>query len=236
MRIARRAASSVASIGCVLSLLLGASGLVAPTVGALGWSPAALAALGSVSRALPLQQPVLPTASGGQRLQLIEVSAADSKAGVRPFLATIRDACGVRWEVRSEVAPYATAMINDAARASVRICVVSAFRSFAQQAEIRERSGCSAFAEPVRSACVYDWTSDQVVAAGMGRSARPGYSRHQQGFAIDVSGLLPGTALGNWVAANAHRYGLFRLGDRGFLGPDGTWSPDDSGHLSIDAG
>ena len=217
--------------------LVGAVGASAEPVGAAGFRPEAITAVRDAVAALPMtSQRITVTASGGLKFELIELAPAEARAGARPQLATVVDACGARWSARLEVAPFVTAMINDARRASVSLCIRSAYRTFDEQVAIRLASGCANYPEPTRSACVYDWTGSEVVAAGMGRSARPGYSRHQQGLAFDIVGLVPNSAIGNWITANAHRYGFYRFGDFKQVGPNGLWGLDDPGHLSVDGG
>lgn len=222
---------------CLAALVTVTSQVGAVAAGAIEWRPETLSAIGRTAAALPtVEQRITVTPSGGLRIQLLELSPAQSRAGLRPLLAPVVDGCGVRWLVRLEVASLVTAMLNDAGRAAVRMCFRSAYRSFDEQVAIRLDLGCANYPEPTRTACVYDWTGNQVAAAGMGRSARPGFSRHQQGLAFDVQGLTPGTALGNWVTANSHRYGFYRFGDFAMLGPTGAWGLDDPGHVSIDGG
>ena len=232
-RARRRWRVGLGVVGVLVVLLSQAGG--APAA-AIDWRPAALSALGDAARAMPVTpQRITQTPTGGLKIQLVELSPPESKAGVRPALATIVDACGAPWSVRLEIATFVTAMINDARRASVSICLRSAYRSYGEQVAIRLDLGCAAYPEPTRSACVYDWTASEVVAAGMGRSARPGYSRHQQGIALDVANLRAGNALGDWVTANAHHYGFYRFADFQMLGPTGPWG-DDQEHISLDAG
>lgn len=93
-------------------------------------------------------------------------------------------------------------MLAAARRADSSIRVISAFRSYAYQADLHER---------------------QIVKYGSREeadrwSARPGFSEHQTGLAVDVADADAGpgcqlgacfdaTPAGRWVARHAHEYG-----------------------------
>lgn len=86
------------------------------------------------------------------------------------------------------------AMAAEASAAGISLRIVSGYRSFAHQADNYTR----------RVASVGQDAADR----GM---ARPGHSEHQTGLAIDVNDLSTSfgqTPAGQWVAANAHRFGF----------------------------
>jgi LAS superfamily LD-carboxypeptidase LdcB len=103
--------------------------------------------------------------------------------------------------VRSIVAADLAAMARDAAGAGAPIVVVSAYRSYAQQA------------------ATFDyWVSVGGYEHALLTSARAGHSEHQLGTTIDVTSLggaapwtyadWASTPAGAWMAANAWRYGF----------------------------
>jgi LAS superfamily LD-carboxypeptidase LdcB len=94
--------------------------------------------------------------------------------------------------------PYLTHMLNDAADAGVPMEVLSAYRSYGQQIDLKI-------------------TYKVLYGAGANRfSADQGYSEHQLGTAIDLTTKdLGGTSLafaqskaGQWLDQNAYRYGF----------------------------
>lgn len=110
----------------------------------------------------------------------------------------LADAGGV--PLRAEAAAAYSRLVADAAAAGVPISAVSAFRSRDEQARLYEYYTVRYGAE----------VADSI-------SARPGYSEHETGLAIDIGnpdgtcaleGCFAGTAAGTWAAANAHRYGF----------------------------
>jgi len=103
--------------------------------------------------------------------------------------------------MRDEVAGAAEAMFAAAQNeAGLTLQLTSAYRSVESQARIYNRTVNN----------IGQASADQV-------SARPGHSEHQTGLAIDI-GSLPvscafeacfgDTAHGQWLAANAHRFGF----------------------------
>jgi len=94
--------------------------------------------------------------------------------------------------------PFLKALLDDAAKAGVTLQVVSAFRSFDEQVELKDQfvqrygSGANAF------------------------SADQGFSEHQLGTAVDLTdpatggtfGSLASTSAYAWLLENAHRYGF----------------------------
>jgi zinc D-Ala-D-Ala carboxypeptidase len=91
-------------------------------------------------------------------------------------------------------------LFNDAEQAGYKLSVLSAYRSYYAQQEVYQ-SFVDGYSEDY---------AEQV-------SAKPGYSEHQTGLAVDVgeeSGLCEldacfgDTAAGKWVESNAHLYGF----------------------------
>ncbi|WP_237740778.1 M15 family metallopeptidase [Crystallibacter crystallopoietes] len=120
--------------------------------------------------------------------------------------------------MRSDVRSKLSGLFTGAANAGHSIIVVSAYRSYAQQRDLYNyyvRVYGKAYADRI--------------------SARPGYSEHQTGLAVDV-GLASGscglsacfgdTAAGKWVAANAYKYGFIIRYPKGHEGTTGyTYEP-----------
>lgn len=101
-------------------------------------------------------------------------------------------------QLRGEAANALRLMIADASSASLTIKPLSGYRSYNTQVSV--------YGNEVK-------TNGQAVADS--QSARPGYSEHQTGLAIDVGGggcgiedCFGNTAEGKWVAANAYKYGF----------------------------
>jgi hypothetical protein len=110
-------------------------------------------------------------------------TATGYKSG-SPFTITIVDADGKPIELNTAGA-YAR-MQTAAARAGISLRVVSGFRTYAQQQAL------------------YD-----DYRAGRGNlAARPGYSNHQSGHALDLNSSAPGVY--SWLAAHAGEYGFAR--------------------------
>jgi D-alanyl-D-alanine carboxypeptidase len=95
--------------------------------------------------------------------------------------------------LRAEAAASLEEMAAAAEKAGLRLTVSSAYRSYFHQANI--------YADYVsRFGLVY---TDRI-------SARPGYSQHQLGFAVDfgnITNAFAKTAEGIWLAANASKFG-----------------------------
>ena len=107
--------------------------------------------------------------------------------------------------------PYARKLRKDAAYAAIelakamnaagkgKLVIQSAFRSYSEQKTIHDRQ-----------------VDRYGLKAGEALAARPGYSEHQTGLAMDVSARSQGcqirvcfgqTKAGSWLAANAYKYG-----------------------------
>lgn len=100
--------------------------------------------------------------------------------------------------MRSEAAAALKAMINAAKAGGLTLTAVSAYRSYDYQKTV--------YGNEVSS-------YGQAVADS--ESARPGYSEHQTGLAVDIGGggcniddCFGDTAEGKWADANAYKYGF----------------------------
>ena len=104
-------------------------------------------------------------------------------------------------EVAAVVAPHLTAMLEAAVADGLSLVVTSGYRSLEYQRSVHART-----------------VREKGLAAAEGLSARPGYSEHQTGLAVDLaSGTDPGcaaldcfgrTAEARWLAANAGTFGF----------------------------
>jgi zinc D-Ala-D-Ala carboxypeptidase len=101
-------------------------------------------------------------------------------------------------QLRSEAASALTDMFEAAAAEGLYLESLSGYRSYNTQVSVYNREVA---------------TFGQIVADT--QSAKPGFSEHQTGLAIDVGGggcgiedCFAETAEGKWVAANAHKYGF----------------------------
>ena len=88
--------------------------------------------------------------------------------------------------LQTDAAKSLKKMYAAAARAGIRLGSTSGFRTMAEQRVLWDRYG----RDPVRV-------------------ARPGYSNHQNGIAMDISGIgARGTAADRWLLANSGRFGF----------------------------
>ena len=126
--------------------------------------------------------------------------AAGAGANLGPEGANIVPVAGITGGLDRGLAPIATRMIADAARAGITIGG-GGYRGSAAQADLRRKNGCPDLTSP-SSTC-------RVPTAPLvnGKSK----SEHTKGLAIDVSNCDRGSAKFNWLKANAARYGLKNL-------------------------
>jgi hypothetical protein len=109
--------------------------------------------------------------------------------------------------VNAQVASNLDRMINAAAAAGVRL-TGGGFRTMASQIALRNAHGCSSPSAP-SSSCSPP-------------TARPGYSNHQMGLAIDFGNCgSHSTGCWKWLNANAKSYGFLN-----FKQEPWHWSPD----------
>lgn len=120
----------------------------------------------------------------------------------RPELAIVEG-----YQVHPEAAAALTALLRAARRTGLSLRIMSAFRSYDYQHTLYQRA-----------------VSDLGVEAAERVSARPGYSEHQTGLAIDfgaatgscnVRPCFARTPEGRWLAENAHRFGFVLRYPRG---------------------
>ncbi|AMB41820.1 MULTISPECIES: D-alanyl-D-alanine carboxypeptidase family protein [Paenarthrobacter] len=116
--------------------------------------------------------------------------------------------------LRAEAAAWLNGLFQGAADAGTGgLSIVSGYRSYAQQQQVY---------------AYYVSIYGQAYADTI--SARPGYSEHQTGLAVDVgnqngscglSTCFGDTVAGRWVAANAHKYGFIVRYPNGYTGTTG---------------
>jgi len=138
-----------------------------------------------------------PVRDPGHSRVLVNKDHPLSPAKYTPSLVSWK---GTGYRMRSDVRSKLSGLFTGAANAGHSIAVVSAYRSYTQQRDLYN---------------YYVQTYGKAYADRI--SARPGYSEHQTGLAVDV-GLASGscglaacfgdTAAGKWVAASAYKYGF----------------------------
>ena len=187
-------ASSSAAPSPTASASASASGVPSPTGAA---SSAALSSTASAS------------ASGSATLALAQPSVESQPDSLRCLVNKMRPFAQLDWEpsdlvefyghqLRAEAAKAADTMIDAAATDGVTLLVSSAYRSYAVQQQTYQY-----------------WVSVNGQQVADQLSARPGYSEHQTGLAIDFASpegcrleeCYRDTLAGQWLAKNAPRYG-----------------------------
>jgi len=105
---------------------------------------------------------------------------------------------GNNQQMRSEAATALADLITGAKNEGLIIQADSGYRSYAYQISVYDKE-----------------VQNNGQAVADSESARPGFSEHQTGFAVDVGGggcnidnCFADTAEGKWVAANAYKYGF----------------------------
>ncbi|MBT1001037.1 M15 family metallopeptidase [Paenarthrobacter sp. DKR-5] len=163
-----------------------ASGTLAPAVD----SPAR-----QLKRQFPLTDPSSPWVLVNKHHRLSPVTYQPSDLMVPALAGATADTL-----LRKVTAAAAASMFADAARAGVAMTLLSGFRSYATQASTYN-----------------SWLRIHGSVAGADTaSARPGFSEHQTGLALDIGDggaceLQPCFAASPaavWAAANGHRYGF----------------------------
>ncbi len=103
-------------------------------------------------------------------------------------------------QMRKEASMAIENLARAAAQVGYSVKIISAYRSYSSQASVYN-----------------SFVNRDGQAAAETYSARPGYSEHQTGWAVDVGNssgncdlevCFGDTALGQWVAAHAHEYGF----------------------------
>lgn len=127
--------------------------------------------------------------------------------------ANLVNARGSGYYLRSDAAGALNTLFTAASRAGHGLAIVSGYRSYDTQASLYN---------------YYVQTYGQAYADTI--SARPGYSEHQTGLAVDIgnasgscglSTCFGDTPAGRWVAANAYRYGFIVRYPNGWSGTTG---------------
>lgn len=120
--------------------------------------------------------------------------------GYTPTVAGVSCAGHGTITVQVQVRDDLTALCNAAAAAGVPLSASSAYRSYSYQVTVYNR-----------------WVAQSGQAQADTFSARPGYSEHQTGFAIDFSvpggatlNNFTGTAQQQWLAAHGAEYGFIQ--------------------------
>ena len=149
------------------------------------------------------------SASGSATIALAQPSVESQPDSLRCLVNKMRPFAQQDWEpsdlvefyghqLRAEAAKAADAMIDAAATDGVTLLVSSAYRSYAVQQQTYQY-----------------WVSVNGQQVADQLSARPGYSEHQTGLAIDFASpegcrleeCYRDTLAGQWLAKNAPRYG-----------------------------
>lgn len=103
-------------------------------------------------------------------------------------------------QVSKRAVPDLTAMISDAAKDGANLTIISSYRSYQYQVSLYN-----------------SYVSKDGQSKADEYSARPGFSEHQTGLAIDfgdkagscaVDACYANTTEGKWLAANAYKYGF----------------------------
>jgi hypothetical protein len=133
---------------------------------------------------------------------------ADGYAGGKLYKIRICKVQGI--VVNAAVSKQVDAMINAAAAAGVKLSG-GGFRSMASQISLRQAHGCG-------GGRLYTASSSSCSPP----TARPGYSNHQMGLAVDFNNCSShGTACFIWLNANAAQFGF-----KNFAKEPWHWSPD----------
>ena len=123
---------------------------------------------------------------------------------------------GKGWQVRGD------AYVNGKRTAIVlrevapgRYLASDAAEAFARMAEAAKAEGVdfvvnSAFRTMAEQEKLYRERSDPAVKARLGPAARPGYSKHQSGVALDIESAAGSNAAFRWLSQNASRFGWKR--------------------------
>lgn len=229
----RRTALSVAlgSVGSILLVACGTQGPDGSSASSTGSSPASspsvspLASSSSVAgsatptaSATPSDSPsVTPPSGSPSESQTASASPATARPSVesspeslRCLVNKMRPFAQIDWEpndlvvfegqqLRAEAARAARTMMDAAKAEGVTLTVSSAYRSYAVQQQTYQH-----------------WVSVNGQRLADQLSARPGYSEHQTGLAIDFSSpegcrleeCYEDTRAGRWLAKNAPNYGF----------------------------
>ncbi|OFI36860.1 D-alanyl-D-alanine carboxypeptidase [Arthrobacter sp. SW1] len=190
-----------------------APALPAPAAAASAVVPAALPALqaGAAPATVNPLRSLAPVFTASSTSVLVNKSHPLNPLRYVP--ANLVNARGSGHYLRSDAAGALNTLFNAAAGAGHGLAVVSGYRSYDTQASLYN---------------YYVQTYGQAYADTI--SARPGYSEHQTGLAVDIgnasgscglSTCFGDTPAGRWVAANAYRYGFIVRYPNGWSGTTG---------------
>ncbi len=100
--------------------------------------------------------------------------------------------------MRTEAAKALASLIKDASKQNLKLTPLSGYRAYQTQVSVYNNE-VSKYGQKVADS----------------ESAKPGYSEHQTGWALDIGGggcgiedCFGNTAEGKWLAANAYKYGF----------------------------
>ena len=184
----------------------------APVSAARSAAPASLFAQTAVPATVNPLPSVDPVGDPASFSVLVNKSRPLNPASFAP--GDLINARGSGQYLRAEAAAWLNGLFQGAADAGTGgLSIVSGYRSYAQQQQVYS---------------YYVSIYGQAYADTI--SARPGYSEHQTGLAVDVgnqngscglSTCFGDTAAGKWVAANAHKYGFIVRYPNGYTGTTG---------------
>lgn len=228
----RRAALSVAlgSAGAALLAACGTRGSEGSSASSTGSSPASSPSVSPLASSAPAEGSATPTESAtlsdspsatpsgspsesqtaSASLAAARPSVESSPESLRCMVNKMRPFAQIAWEpndlvdfegqqLRAEAARAARTMMDAAKAEGVTLTVSSAYRSYAVQQQTYQH-----------------WVSVNGQRLADQLSARPGYSEHQTGLAIDFSSpegcrleeCYEDTRAGRWLAKNAPNYGF----------------------------
>lgn len=227
----RRTALSVAlgSVGSILLAACGTQGSEGSSASSTGSSPASSPSVSPLASSAPAEGSATPTESAtlsdspsatpsgspsesqtaSASLAAARPSVESSPESLRCMVNKMRPFAQIDWEpndlvdfegqqLRAEAARAARTMMDAAKAEGVTLTVSSAYRSYAVQQQTYQH-----------------WVSVNGQRLADQLSARPGYSEHQTGLAIDFSSpegcrleeCYRDTLAGQWLVKNAPRYG-----------------------------
>lgn len=193
------------------ALLLGTPAM-APAAPVPAVVPAAAPTLQGAAPATATPLPSLPPVFTASSTAVL-VNKSHPLNPLRYVPADLVNARGSGHYLRSEAAAALNSLFSAASGAGHGLAIVSGYRSYDTQASL--------YAYYVR-------TYGQAYADTI--SAKPGYSEHQTGLAVDVgnaggscglSTCFGDTPAGRWVAANAYRFGYIVRYPNGYTGTTG---------------
>lgn len=108
---------------------------------------------------------------------------------------------GKGYYVDERISPKLQQMFDDAHTAGVYPVIVSAYRTNEQQREI--------YQDRINAYINEGYSESNAIEKTEGWVAKPNYSEHETGLAIDINAESgSGKAVYNWLAENSHKYGF----------------------------